>query len=156
MLDDVDNLLNHCTQYNFNTWVANAQRWASDNDEKKLYDFNASMLVTQWGYDEGIEPKIYDYSWKEWAGLIEEYYKPRWKYFYDFLYDCLDKNIAYSEDKLPQQFGREAINANEMFKKMTALELHWIQTVKQPKTLAEDDIIGLVKKLALKYSKIEN
>lgn len=154
MLDDVDNLLNHCTQYNFNTWIGNAQRWAMNNEEKKLYDFNASMLVTQWGYDAGIEPILYDYSWREWVGLIEGYYKPRWKYFYGFLNDCLDMNIAYTEDKLPQQFGREAINANEMYKKMTTLELQWIQTVKQPKPLSTEDVIGLVKKLILKYSYI--
>ena len=154
MLDDVDNLLNHCTQYNFNTWVAKAQRWSSNENEKQLYDFNASMLLTQWGYDKGIEPKIYDYSWREWAGLIEGYYKPRWKYFFDFLQNCLDKNIDYSEKNLPQQFGREAINANDMYKKMTAMELRWINTPKQPKPLAKDDIIILVKRLSAKYEKL--
>ncbi len=151
MLDDVDNLVNHCRQYNFNTWVSSAQKWAKNDSEKQLYDFNASMLVTQWGYDTKIEPKIYDYSWREWAGLIDGYYKPRWEYFYGFLTDCLNKNIVYTEDKLPQQFGRESINANEMYEKMTALELQWINTVKQPKPLAKDDVIILVKRLIDNY-----
>jgi len=40
--------------------------------EKEFYKFNASQLVTWWGGDK--ESTIFDYAWREWKGLIADYY----------------------------------------------------------------------------------
>ena len=40
-----------------------------------LYEFNARNQLTLWGPD----GQIMDYAGKQWAGLVADYYIPRWQ-----------------------------------------------------------------------------
>ena len=36
--------------------------------------------------------KIHDYSWRLWSGMLENYYRPRWQEFFNFLDDARRNN----------------------------------------------------------------
>ena len=76
LLKDVDKVVITREEYSFPKWIKDARSWGITDEEKDVYEYNASLLVTQWG---GI---IFDYSWREWGGLIEQYYLPRWKKYF--------------------------------------------------------------------------
>ena len=80
---------------NFDRWLAEARRWGTTPEEQDLFERDATTIFTIWGADG--DPLIFDYGWKEWAGLIEGYYLPRWRMFYDMLADSLRAGRTYDE-----------------------------------------------------------
>lgn len=76
MLEDVDELLRTRPEFNFDRWLTSARSWGDTEEEKNLLEYDATSLVTIWGADG--DPSIFDYSWREWTGLIKGYYLPRW------------------------------------------------------------------------------
>jgi alpha-N-acetylglucosaminidase len=112
LLEDVDAVCATRGEYHFGKWVADARRWGRTADEQALYEYNAAMLVTLWGPEAGKgSQQIFDYSWREWAGLIRGYYRPRWEMFFRHLAD----HPEYGEAGLPQVHGREAFRANDFY-----------------------------------------
>lgn len=129
LLDDLDTILRTRPEFSFDKWVHDARNWGTTPEEKKLYEYNASMLVTIWGSDE--DSHIFDYSWREWSGLISRYYKPRWEKFYKMLQQHLENGTYYSEEGLPMIYGREALRANDFYNDLANWELEWITTEKK-------------------------
>ena len=128
LLSDTDRLCETRVEYRFGEWLEAARRWGTDDAETALYDKNASMLVTCWGPEN--EPRIFDYSWREWSGLIRSYYIPRWQQFHAMLAQKLAAGEAYSEEGLPQVYGREAWRANAFYASLADWESEWINTPK--------------------------
>lgn len=126
MLRDVDTLLRTRSEFNFYRWIDWARKWGTNKAESDLYERDATTLVTVWGADG--DPLIFDYSWREWAGLIGLYYLPRWTKFFDMLQDCLDKGKNYSEAGLKLTHGRESFRANDFYSKLGDWELQFTQT----------------------------
>ena len=76
LLADVDAVCAMRKEYHFGKWVGDARRWGTTDAEKAFYERNAATLVTLWGPDESEgSPQIFDYAWREWAGLIRSYYR---------------------------------------------------------------------------------
>ena len=124
MLDDVDTLLRTRTEFNFDCWLSQARSWGETEEEKALLEKDAAALVTIWGGDG--DPLIFDYSWREWTGLIKDYYRPRWEKFYAMLQEHLDKGLPYVEEGLPQTHGREAFRANDFYDRLADWELQFV------------------------------
>jgi alpha-N-acetylglucosaminidase len=129
LLLDTDRLCETRGEYRFGDWLGAARKWGTNADDVALYDKNASMLVTCWGPED--TPRIFDYSWREWSGLIRTFYLPRWQRFFSMLTDKLDKNESYSEAGLPQVYGREAWRANSFYSALADWEMNWITTPKK-------------------------
>ena len=66
----------------------------SFEDMKKAFLFSAKNQVTLWGPN----GEINDYSAREWAGLVGDYYYGRWNLYFDMLFDCLDRNTTLDHD----------------------------------------------------------
>lgn len=136
LLSDLDTLVGTRREYSFEDKIEKALKWATTPEEAKLYDYNQSMLVTQWGPDkESGTNYLFDYSWREWSGLIRDYYLPRWKQFHAMLREkLLDgswKDYKAYEEALPRTSGREAIEADAFYSGLRQWEWEWITTPKQ-------------------------
>ena len=66
-----------------------------NNDERALFTFNAKNQVTLWG----PVGQILDYARKQWAGLMKDYYKPRWELFLANLVNSLKTGATFSQSK---------------------------------------------------------
>lgn len=124
LLKDVDALVDTRREYRFSEWLKSARRWGSNDRERALYTKNAAMLVTLWGPED--DPSIFDYSWREWSGLIRAYYLPRWRQFHMFLEQTLAKGETYSEEGLPQVYGRESWRAHAFYADLAEWETAWL------------------------------
>jgi alpha-N-acetylglucosaminidase len=148
LLIDVDRLLATRRELNFGTWYNAARSWAATPEDKALYEYNAAMLVTIWGPDPN--PGIFDYSWREWAGLIRLYYHHRWKAFYDHLDGLLTKGKPYV-DAPATCYGRQAFRANDFYKELAEWEIGWIRTSHEIGTDPVGDTGAIVNQLHAKY-----
>jgi alpha-N-acetylglucosaminidase len=149
LLGDVDTLLASRPEFLFGKWTADARSWGSDDKAKAYYEWNASMLVTIWGPENA--PTIFDYSWREWSGLISQYYQPRWKRFYAHLGQCLAEGKTYKDPK-KQVYGREAFRANEFYNQLADWEQQFIHTHHPLSAKPKGDEIELAKKMLEKYT----
>lgn len=86
LLEDVDALLDGREEFSLGKWIREACRWGQTEAEQDLYEYNAGVLLTLWG--EAEEPRIFDYSWREWSGMISGFYKVRWEKFFGIF--CAD------------------------------------------------------------------
>lgn len=147
--DDIDKVTSYRKEMSFQTWIENSQKFATNKGERKLYDYNASALLTIWGFDE--DSMIFDYAWKEWSGLISQFYKKRWKLFLAMLENCLIYNYEYNELTLKQDFQREAWRANDFYNELADFECQWVRKEKVFPVNEQEDFDFVVKKMIEKY-----
>lgn len=153
MLSDMDNMLRTRSEYNYDRWLRDARTWGDTPEEKNLMERDATSLVTIWGADG--DPRIFDYSWREWAGLINGYYLPRWQKFYAMLQQHLDAGTTYEEDSLPQAYGRETFRANDFYDQLGNWELNYVDTYNKARTpITTGNTCDIVKLLFPKYLKL--
>lgn len=153
LLSDVDSLLHTRPEFNLYRWVEEARSWGDTPEEKDLFERDAIALVTIWGGDG--DPLIFDYSWREWCGLIDTYYLPRWKSFYNMLETCLIKGMDYKEEGLPLTHGREAFRANDFYDRLADWELLYVASShKFDTSLTVGDEVETVKAMYDKYLKL--
>lgn len=153
LLEDMDQLLYTRPEYSFDCWLTKARSWGDTEFEKDLMEQDATSLVTIWGSDG--DPVIFDYSWREWAGLIKGYYLPRWEKFYAMLQTHLNAGTNYEEDNLPLTHGRESFRANEFYSQLGEWELNYVRKTGKARTpIAQGDELIITRQLFDKYSKL--
>jgi alpha-N-acetylglucosaminidase len=83
LIDDLDRLLASRPEFLLGRWLTAARAMAADDREADRFEGNARMLLTTWGERAAaIEGGVNDYAYREWAGSIKGYYRPRWEMFF--------------------------------------------------------------------------
>lgn len=81
-LDQMEILCNSHPLFRVHQWLDKARKMGDTPAEKILLETSAKSLITNWAI--GISsPEINDYSQRQWAGLLKDYYKKRWVVFLD-------------------------------------------------------------------------
>jgi alpha-N-acetylglucosaminidase len=79
LLRDVDELLATREEFLLGQWLAAAKRWATNDQQRQLYEWNARTIITLWGPQDCT---LHDYANKQWAGMLTGFYLPRWEQFF--------------------------------------------------------------------------
>lgn len=125
LLDDMNQLLATRREFLLGKWLEDARRWGTTAAEKDLYEKNARTLITIWA-PETPHALFFDYSNRQWSGLIKGFYKPRWQKFIDFLLSQpADPEKRYREKRLRKSYNRPANDANAFFKELSTWEHSW-------------------------------
>ena len=151
LLADLEILLATRREYHFGKWVAAARTWGETGAAKQYYERSASTLVTYWGPDDDCQ--IFDYAWREWAGLVGNFYLPRWQMFHRHLADCLARGVTYA-DPAKSMFGREAFRADAFYSQLADWEIAWTKKEKNLPAEPAGDTISIAQKLFAKYRPI--
>jgi alpha-N-acetylglucosaminidase len=88
LITDMDTLLATRPEFLLGKWISDARAWGNTAAEKKLYEFNAKDLITLWG-DENCP--LNEYACRQWSGLMNSFYKPRWEKFFSVCINDLSK-----------------------------------------------------------------
>ena len=79
-----DSLLSTRKEFTTSSWLAAARMLGNTEEEKNLYEWNASALITVWGDSIAAnQGGLHDYAHREWSGLLKELYYPRWKAYFE-------------------------------------------------------------------------
>lgn len=155
LLLDLDKLLSTRTEWNFDKWITDARSWGINSKEKDLLERDATALVTLWGFTDGYECQQFDYSWREWGGLIRRYYYPRWKMFYQMIEKEFANGRKYTDKGVRLSNGREAFRGNLFYSHLADWEIQFLNTPKRdldPSPRGSDLKVAL--KLYTKYLEI--
>jgi alpha-N-acetylglucosaminidase len=129
LMDDFDELLGTRKEFLLGEWIANARAIGITKAEKDLYEKNARGLITTWGpYDPNAIQ--YDYSARQWNGMVSDFYKPRWTKFISFLNTEFNKDSSsrYKEENVNNRYKRPRNEANDFYKMISKWEADWGKT----------------------------
>jgi len=127
LIDDMDRLLGTQPETLLGKWINDARSWGNTEGEKNLYEKNARTLITTWG---PVRPDAvqYDYSNRQWSGLLKGYYKQRWEKFLSYLQEQPDGSSRFTQQNLPMSYGRPSYVANDFYKKLAGWEKSWTES----------------------------
>ncbi|WP_253810067.1 alpha-N-acetylglucosaminidase C-terminal domain-containing protein [Hydrotalea flava] len=110
LLSDMDTLLATNQNCLLGSWIADAEKMAATPQKKQYYAQDAKRILTVWG-----EPgkHLTDYANRAWAGLMQTYYRERWKMFIDTVEKNMQDNTNFDQDKFNQA--------------LMAFELGWVE-----------------------------
>lgn len=109
LMDDIDLVLNTRQDFQLGKWIEDARANGMTEEEKNLYEKNARDLITLWGDQES---ELHEYSNRQWAGLIKDFYKPRWEKYFQYMY--------------PKMIHGERMETNDFEKTIKAWEWSWV------------------------------
>ncbi|XP_019869877.2 alpha-N-acetylglucosaminidase isoform X2 [Aethina tumida] len=92
IFDDMQDILGSSPDFLLGKWIEDAKACANDSEEEKQFEYNARNQITLWGPD----GEILDYANKQWAGVMSDYFGPRWQLFVDYAVEVLSTNSTFS------------------------------------------------------------
>jgi len=137
LISDLDQLLATRKDFLLGPWVADARRWGTNESEKALYEMNAKDLITLWG---DAKNPLHEYACRQWSGLMNDFYKPRWQQFFQRLETSLQQN--------------KALDVKAFDKQISEWEWKWVNQRKDYPTLTTGDPVNLAMKMHQKYRKL--
>jgi alpha-N-acetylglucosaminidase len=78
LIEDLDTLLATRKEFLLGRYLADARRWAANEEERRLYEWNARNLITLWGPRDSI---LHEYAARQWSGMFRGFYGRRWQRF---------------------------------------------------------------------------
>lgn len=101
LIADLDTLVGTRPEFLLGPWIESAKAWGTTGAERDLYEWNARNIITLWGTKctEGQNDDLNLYAYKQWQGMFNGYYLPRWREFFARLNRSLDEKKAF--DRAP-------------------------------------------------------
>ncbi|MBA9076893.1 alpha-N-acetylglucosaminidase [Rufibacter quisquiliarum] len=94
LIEDLDRLVATQEDLLLGRWLNAAKAWGTTPEEKRLYEKNARNLLTLWG---DKDSKLSEYANRQWAGLLNGYYKPRWQQYFSYVNSQMAKGQAIDQ-----------------------------------------------------------
>jgi alpha-N-acetylglucosaminidase len=73
----IEKLMATREEFLFGKWLSDSRERSTNEEESRLYEWNARAIITTWG-----GRVLYGYAIKDWAGLYSSYYLPKWEKFF--------------------------------------------------------------------------
>lgn len=137
LIDDLDGLLGAHPDFLLGKWVSDARKCGETAAQKDLYERNAKNLITLWGNKDAV---LHEYACRQWSGLMNDFYKPRWQQFFTQL--TLD---LQSKKKL----DTKSFNAE-----IKEWEWKWVNTRKDYPIIPKGDPVVNAQNIFNKYHKV--
>lgn len=100
LISDWDVLLSSHEGYLVGKWISDALEWATNDEEKRVYEFNARNQITHWGPKAINSPHVWgsvnDYAAKNWGGLAKGYYYKRWELLTAMVMKSMNEGEAFN------------------------------------------------------------
>lgn len=133
LLPALDQVLATDSRFLLGSWLEQARAAAVSEAEAQVYEQNSRFQLTLWG----PEGNILDYANKQLAGLVAQYYSPRWQLFLEVLADSLARGVPFQQ---------------RMFDKLVfQLEQAFVLSARRYPTQPQGDTVDLAQKIFLKY-----
>jgi len=137
LISDMDALLATRKDFMLGPWLASARSCGKTNEEKALYERNARDLITLWG---DANSPLHEYANRQWSGVLNGFYKPRWHQFFVVLQQSLQTGTAPDLKAFEQN--------------IKAWEWQWVNEKKTFPVKVSGNSLETAQKLYIKYRKV--
>lgn len=112
-------------EFSLEKWISDARSWGETEEEKDYFEMNARTIITVWG--DGYH--LTDYANRDYDGLIETFYKVRWKMFFDAVLDAYDAGEPFVNMRSPRykrsQEQKNCVRALKFDEEIWDFECRW-------------------------------
>ena len=84
-----DRLLSTSEYFLLGRWLSYVPAWSGSPADLAQIEYDAHSILTTWG-DRTASNELHEYANRDWAGLVSDYYAPRWKLYFDSLEETLN------------------------------------------------------------------
>lgn len=151
LLLDLDSFLSNRKEFTLSRWINNAHKLACDEEEKKYFDYNARLLITSWGDIRSDTSQLYDYAWREWSGMIKEYYYVRWQMFYSDVIKRMEKGKRLKYKKCDNYYSRRNYKKFSFGKELDKFEQKWFTVYSEYPEVKNKDVVKPAEVLVQKW-----
>ena len=74
-------------------WLSYVPAWGHNPADLSKIEYDAHSILTTWG-DRTASQDLHEYGNRDWAGLVSDYYAPRWKLYFDTLDAALESGTT--------------------------------------------------------------
>ena len=148
LLGDLNRLLLTRHEFSLKARVDSARSLAKSDEAKTFYEVNALAQVSIYGHID--KAQLYDYAWKEWGGMIDTFYKVRWRKFFELLAENFFRFKKVAEKTKKQKNGRNTFDDDYFYSNMAKYERTWI-TLEEAAAESDEDTMTVVIELVDKY-----
>lgn len=130
-LDDMEAITSCNPYFMVGPWIESAREWGTTDEEKKYYERNARTIVSIW------QPykmaTLRDYASRQWSGMINDYYKPRWELYCKRLRNSL--------------LSQKEFNYDSFADSVRNLDYNWSIAVEKYPTVPQQNTIEVAKRI---------
>jgi alpha-N-acetylglucosaminidase len=115
LIEDLDKLLATRKDFLLGVWLNRAKACGTTAAEKALYELNARNLITLWG---GKNARLHEYSCRQWSGMLNGFYKPRWQAFFNAVQQSMQEKKPFDEKAFEERIKDwewNWVNAHELY-----------------------------------------
>ncbi|HZI33399.1 MAG TPA: alpha-N-acetylglucosaminidase C-terminal domain-containing protein, partial [Candidatus Binatia bacterium] len=152
---DLDTLLGTRREFLLGAWLNNAKRWGTTEAERRQYERNARLLITVWGPADDNKAMLFDYSNRQWSGLIRGYYLPRWKKFLDYLAAQPAGPGRFDDHGIYTSYGRPGDEVSPFYRKLSKWERRWCDGTESYPAQPHGDPVKIAHRLLEKWKPLE-
>ena len=134
LTSDVDKIIATQPEYSFDKWIEASHQFAAPDAPESYFEKNAKVLLTTWGQKDS---RLNNYAARDFSGLINSYYKKRWKLFFDTVRKSIEDSTKFNQE----QFD----------KNIAEFEWNFCETPYTPEKVDHYDVSQLAKVLYTKY-----
>ncbi len=136
LISDMDTLLASRKDFLLGPWIHDARAWGKTTPEQAIYERNARDLITLWGDQNS---PLHEYACRQWSGLLNDFYRPRWEQFFGLLLKSLQTGTVADLAGFEQS--------------IRGWEWQWVLERKDYRLSAQGNSIQLVQQMYDKYRK---
>lgn len=151
LLADLDALLAHRSELCLARWICDSHALATDETQRRYFDRNARTLISLWGDVNGTCAYLYDYAWREWNGMIKEFYAVRWEMFYSEAVAHLENGTEFPLRNTDNYLQRKNYVDFPLGKRMNEFEQKWASTYSEYAYPTDSDVVPDAKRLLEKW-----
>ncbi len=148
ILEDLNRLLLTRNEFSLKARVDSARSIAKSDEARTFYEINALAQISIYGHID--KAQLYDYSWKEWGGLIDTYYAVRWRKFFELIAENFFRVKKVREKTKKQLNGRNTFDDDYFYNQMAKYERTWI-TQEEAAAESDEDTLTVALELVEKY-----
>jgi alpha-N-acetylglucosaminidase len=116
IMTDMDRVLSTRREFLFGAWIRDARAWGTTPQAKDLHEYQARTLLTTW--DDHPGSNLNDYACRSWSGLVQGFYRERWKMLFDAQAAALKEGRPCDNEKVKAQlaaFEKAFVHAHERY-----------------------------------------
>jgi alpha-N-acetylglucosaminidase len=156
LTDDLDVLLGTRKEFLLGAWLEDAKHWASTTTERRQYERNARLLVTVWGPSDKNSAMLFDYSNRQWSGLIRGFYRVRWEKFLDYLSAQSGGTSRFDDRNVYTSYGRPGDDSSPFYRALSKWEREWCDASDTYPAQPQGDAVKISHDLLKKWGPLQS
>ncbi len=153
IMGDIDRLLKTVPETNMFTHMQIARQLGDTKEINQNLEVNFMMYHTIFGPLKNS--LIFDTNWREWGGMVRDFYLKRWYIFFRMMASYFDKPKKFKDMSKKRPFDRNLYADTLLSKRLEYAENEWVKDyIPRPSGIGEEDTIDVINELIEKYDAI--